>query len=142
MKRRPGRPGGRLGKRLLKVRDVMHTGDDVPWVATSALIRDSICEMSRGKLGITAVTDARGRLVGCLSDGDLRRLLERDAEPLDRTAGDCMTPGPRAIDGGALASSALKLMEEHRVTALFVCDAEGRLEGVVHLHDLWRLELF
>jgi len=135
-------PGGRLGKRLLKVRDVMHQGDDVPRVATSTAMRETIYEMSRGKLGITAVTDAAGRLKGCLSDGDLRRLLEHDDTPLDRTAGDCMKPGPRTVDGGALASTALKLMEDHRITSLFICDAEGRLEGIVHLHDLWRLELF
>jgi len=135
-------PGGRLGKRLLKVRDVMHQGEAVPRVKTSASLRDTIYEMSRGMLGIAAVTDVWGVLVGCLSDGDLRRLLERDDAPLERTTGECMTRGPRTVEGGALASSALKLMEEHRVTSLFVCDAEGRLEGVVHLHDLWRLELF
>jgi len=133
-------PGGRLGKRLLKARDVMHTGDDVPRVAASASMRGTICEMSRGRLGIAAIVDAEGRLVGCFSDGDLRRLLERDAAPLDRTVGEHMTAGPRTIDGGELASSALKLMEEHRITSLFVCDAAGRLEGVVHLHDLWRLD--
>ena len=135
-------PGGRLGKRLLKVRDVMHQGEAVPRVETSTSMRDTIYEMSRGKLGIAAVTDAGGRLVGCLSDGDLRRLLERDDAPLDRAAGDCMVRGPRTVDGGALASAALKLMEDHRITSLFTCDDAGRLEGIVHLHDLWRLELF
>jgi arabinose-5-phosphate isomerase len=135
-------PGGRLGKRLLKVRDVMHAGAGVPKVKTSASMRETIYEMSRGRLGITAVTDVRGVPVGCISDGDLRRLLERDEAPLDRSAGVYMTRDPRTVGGGALASSALKLMEKHRITSLFVCDAAGRLEGVVHLHDLWRLELF
>jgi CBS domain-containing protein len=105
-------PGGWLGKRLLTVREVMHTGEAVPRVKASASLRETIYEMSRGKLGIVAVTDVWGVLVGCLSDGDLRRLLERGDAPLDRAVGDCMKPGPRTIDGGALASSALKLMEE------------------------------
>jgi arabinose-5-phosphate isomerase len=135
-------PGGWLGKRLLTVREVMHTGAGVPKVKTSASMRETIYEMSRGRLGITAVTDVWGVLVGCLSDGDLRRLLERDEAPLDRTAGVYMTRGPRTVGGGALASSALELMEKHRITSLFVCDEAGRLDGVVHLHDLWRLELF
>ena len=126
----------------VRVRDVMRTGEGVPRVKASASLRDAIYEMSRGKLGITAVVDVWGVLVGCLSDGDLRRLLERGEAPLKRTAGECMTAAPRTVDGDALASAALKFMEEHRVTALFVCDAAGRLEGVVHLNDLWRLELF
>jgi arabinose-5-phosphate isomerase len=98
--------------------------------------------MSRKQLGITAVTDGDGRLVGCISDGDLRRLLERDEEILKRDAGACMQPAPRTIDGDELAPAALKKMEDHRITSLFVCGPEGRLEGVVHLHDLWGLELF
>ncbi len=135
-------PGGRLGKQLLKVRDVMHAGEATPRVETSASMRETIYEMSRGQLGITAVTDGDGVLVGCLSDGDLRRLLEHDGEILDRTAGECMKSRPRTVGGGELASSALKLMEDHRITSLFICDAGERLEGVVHVHDLWRLELF
>jgi arabinose-5-phosphate isomerase len=135
-------PGGRLGKRLLKVRDVMHAGEAMPQVATATSMRDAIYEMSRGQLGITAVTDAEGRLVGCLSDGDLRRLLEHHDDLLDHTAGECMKRGPRTLGGDELASSALKLMEDHRITSLFICAADGRLEGIVHIHDLWRLELF
>jgi arabinose-5-phosphate isomerase len=135
-------PGGRLGRRLLTVREVMHAGEDVPRVETGAPMRETIYEMSRGKLGITAVTDGAGRLVGCLSDGDLRRLLEHDATPLDRTAGECMKRGPRTIGGDGLASSALKEMEDHRITSLFICAEDGVLEGIVHVHDLWRLELF
>ncbi len=78
----------------------------------------------------------------CISDGDLRRLLERGDHPLERTAGDCMTPKPKTIAADELASAALKMMEDHRITSLFVCDAAGRLEGILHLHDLWGLELF
>jgi len=135
-------PGGMLGKKLLKVRDVMHEGESLPRVKTETLLRDTVYEMSRGKLGITGVVDEGGRLVGCLSDGDLRRLLEHDADLLKRTAGACMHAEPRTIVGGELASAALKLMEENRITSLFVCDEEGVLQGIVHIHDLWRLELF
>ena len=106
-------------------------------------MREAIYEMSAKKLGITAVVDGEGRLLGCISDGDLRRLLERDDENvLRRTAGECMHRSPRTIAGDELASAALNEMEEHRITSLFVCDAAGRLEGIVHLHDLWGLELF
>ncbi|MGH9382236.1 MAG: KpsF/GutQ family sugar-phosphate isomerase [Thermoanaerobaculia bacterium] len=135
-------PAGRLGKRLLKVRELMHAGDDVPAVSTDTPMSDAIYEMSAKKLGITAVVDGHGRLVGCISDGDLRRLLAQDADLLQRTAGECKHPAPQTIDADELASAALSRMEDHRITSLFVCDADRRLEGVVHLHDLWRLELF
>jgi arabinose-5-phosphate isomerase len=98
--------------------------------------------MSRKGLGITAVVDDGGRLVGCISDGDLRRRLELDEALLSHAAGDCMRPSPRTISGDELAPAALKIMEDRRITSLFVCDAEGRAEGLVHLHDLWGLELF
>jgi arabinose-5-phosphate isomerase len=135
-------PAGQLGKRLLKVEQLMHTGDALPQVLVSTPMRDAIYEMSKKGLGITAVTDEQGRLVGCISDGDLRRLIEHDEGLLRRTAGECMSRGPRTIPGHELAAAALKTMEDHRITSLFVCDAQGRLEGVVHLHDLWGLELF
>jgi len=135
-------PAGQLGKRLLKVEQLMHAGDALPQVLVSTPMRDAIYEMSKKGLGITAVTDEQGRLVGCISDGDLRRLIEHDEGLLRRTAGECMSRGPRTIPGHELAAAALKTMEDHRITSLFVCDAQGRLEGVVHLHDLWGLELF
>lgn len=135
-------PGGDLGKRLLKVHELMHKGDAVPKVSGSTLMRDAIYEMSRKKLGITAVTDDENRLVGCISDGDLRRLLEKDDALLRSTATTCMNPEPRTIEGTELASAALHIMEEHRITSLFVTDQDGHLEGIVHLHDLWGLELF
>lgn len=136
-------PAGQLGKRLLKVDQLMHAGDALPKVATDTPMREAIYEMSKKGLGITAVVDAEGRLAGCVSDGDLRRLLQNDdGTILGRTAGECMTPNPRTIAGTELAAAALKSMEDHRITSLFVCDAAGRLEGVVHLHDLWGLELF
>jgi arabinose-5-phosphate isomerase len=135
-------PGGQLGKRLLRVRQLMHAGDRLPAVGTGTPMREAIYEMSRKGLGITAVLDAERRLLGVISDGDLRRLLERDASLLEKTAGECMKLQPRTIGGDELASAALQRMEEHRITALMVCDEGGRLEGVVHIHDLWRLELF
>lgn len=134
-------PGGRLGKRLLKVRELMHTGEDLPRVAPSTLIRDAIYVMSKGKLGITAIVEG-DRLIGCLSDGDLRRYLGQENAPLDRPVSEAMTQDPRSIDGEQLASAALQKMEDHRITALFVCDEAGKLEGALHIHDLWRLELF
>ena len=136
-------PGGHLGKRLLRVAELMHQGDDVPRVDASTPMREAIYEMSKKGLGITAVTDGRAaRLTGCISDGDLRRLLEHDGGLLQRTAGECARPRPRTIDGDELAGAALKEMEDHRITSLFVCDDDGRLAGIVHLHDLWGLELF
>jgi len=137
-------PAGQLGKRLLKVEQLMHEGPDLPRVAAATPMRDAIYEMSQKKLGITAVTrsDTDLRLAGCISDGDLRRLLATDDGLLRRTAGECMNPHPRTISGGELAAAALKMMEDHRITSLFICDEGGLLVGIVHLHDLWGLELF
>ncbi len=135
-------PAGRLGKRLLPVSELMHSGEAAARVATGAPMRETIYEMSRKGLGITAVVDEEGRLVGCISDGDLRRLLERNPELLQRTAGECMTPRPETIAASELAPAALKTLEDRRITSVFVCDGDGRLEGIVHIHDLWGLELF
>jgi len=135
-------PGGRLGKRLRRVHELMHAGDSLPRVIAGATLREAIYEMSKKGLGITAVVDEGGRLLGCISDGDLRRLLEKGDALLDHPAGDYATPSPQIIDRDELASAALKRMEDHRITSIFVCDSAGVLEGVVHIHDLWRLELF
>jgi arabinose-5-phosphate isomerase len=136
-------PAGELGKRFLKVEQLMHAGDALPKVSTATPMREAIYEMSKKGLGITAVVADGDRLVGCISDGDLRRLLqEDDGTILGHTAGECMKRHPRTIASGELAAAALKILEDHRITSLFVCDANGRLEGVVHLHDLWGLELF
>ncbi len=135
-------PGGQLGKQLARVDDLMHQGDDLPRVTDQTPMRDAIYEMSAKKLGITAVTDASGALLGCISDGDLRRMLEKDDDVLRRTAGECMTSDPLTIGRSELAPAALKLMEEHRITSLFVCGENKSLEGILHLHDLWRLDLF
>jgi arabinose-5-phosphate isomerase len=135
-------PGGKLGKQFLRVEQLMHAGDALPSVHRETPLRDAIYEMSKKGLGITAVVDDGAKLLGCISDGDLRRLLERDAQPLQHTAGECMRPSPRTIAPGELASAALQQMESHRITSLFVCEEDARLLGIVHLHDLWGLELF
>jgi arabinose-5-phosphate isomerase len=134
-------PGGKLGKQLAWVRDLMHKGEDVPVVATTTSMTDVIYEMSSKKLGITTVQD-NGRLRGVISDGDLRRLLEREGgAALSRTAGEAMNAHPRTIRADELAAKALAVLEERKITSLVVVDAQGRVEGVVHLHDLWGVEL-
>ena len=134
-------PGGKLGKKLALVRELMHSGDAVPAVTTATAMTDVIYEMSRKKLGLTTVQDA-GRLLGVISDGDLRRLLEREGgAALGMTAGQAMNPNPRTIAAAELAARALAEMESRKITALVVIDAERRVEGVLHLHDLWGMEL-
>lgn len=134
-------PGGRLGKQLARVRDLMHSGEALPQVAPATPMPQVIYEMSRKKLGMTTVLDS-GKLAGMVSDGDLRRLLERDGpHALERTAGEIMNPRPITIHGDAFASSALALMEERKITSLVVVSADGLAEGVIHLHDLWTLQL-
>jgi arabinose-5-phosphate isomerase len=134
-------PGGKLGKRLARVESLMHAGDALPRVAPLTGMPDVIYEMSRKKLGVTAVVEGE-RLVGVISDGDLRRLLEkRGKDVLDLTAGDCMTRNPRTIAAGEFAATALALMEEKKITSLMVVDGNGKLRGIVHLHDLWGTEL-
>jgi len=134
-------PGGKLGKQLAKVRDLMHSGDDIPAVAPSTPMSDVIFEMSSKKLGITTVQE-NGRLRGVISDGDLRRLLEREGgAALSKTAGEAMNRHPRTIGADELAARALAILEERKITSLIVINADQRVEGVVHLHDLWGVEL-
>jgi arabinose-5-phosphate isomerase len=134
-------PGGKLGKRLARVETLMHTGDAVPRVARRTKMPDVIYEMSRKKLGVTAVVDGE-RLVGIVSDGDLRRLLERKGKDvLDMSAEECMTRDPKTISGQEFAATALAIMEERKITSLVVVDGDMKLEGIVHLHDLWGTEM-
>jgi arabinose-5-phosphate isomerase len=134
-------PGGRLGKRLARVSDLMHSGDALPQVSPSTPMPQVIYEMSRKKLGMTTILED-GKLLGMISDGDLRRLLERDGpHSLERTAGDIMNPHPLTIEDSAFASSALALMEEKKITSLIVIDHAGKAQGVLHLHDLWTISL-
>ena len=129
-------PAGSLGRRFLKVSDLMRTGERVPQVAAETPMTAAIHEMSRKMMGITAVVDQGGRLVGVISDGDLRRTLEQDPARLTKTAGDCCRPNPRTISGQAFASEALEEMESSRITSLFIVDADGRIQGALHMHDL------
>jgi len=134
-------PGGKLGKRLARVESLMHTGDAVPRVTPQTRMPDVIYEMSRKKLGVTAVVDGQ-KLVGVISDGDLRRLLEkRGKDVLDLSAGECMTAKPRTIGANEFAATALALMEEKKITSLVVVDGARTLLGIVHLHDLWGTEM-
>ena len=134
-------PGGKLGKRLARVESLMHQGEALPCVGPATKMPDVIYEMSRKKLGVTAVVEGE-RLVGIISDGDLRRLLEkRGKDVMDLTAGEAMTRSPKTITAGEFAATALALMEEKKITSLMVVDGSGKLEGIVHLHDLWTTEL-
>jgi arabinose-5-phosphate isomerase len=134
-------PGGKLGKRLARVESLMHTGEALPCVGPATKMPDVIYEMSRKKLGVTAVID-RERLIGIISDGDLRRLLEkRGKDVMDLTAEEAMTRDPKTIEASEFAAAAIALMEEKKITSLMVVDGSGKLEGIVHLHDLWGVEM-
>jgi arabinose-5-phosphate isomerase len=135
-------PGGSLGKRLMRVDQLMHAGDDMPCVAEETPLRDVIYEMSRKGLGMTCVVDGAGRLSGIITDGDLRRLMMRDEYVTRRVAAEVMTRGPVTVPGEVLAAQALRVMEERRITSVPVAAGDGRPAGVLHLHDLWRTELF
>jgi arabinose-5-phosphate isomerase len=136
-------PGGRLGKKLRRVEALMHAGGDVPRVLASAKMPDVIYEMSRKGLGMAAVTESDGRLLGIITDGDLRRVMQKSRQNvLELSAADCMTRNPVTLPRTELAASALRLMEERKITSVLVVDEVGRLEGVVHIHDLWTLQLF
>jgi arabinose-5-phosphate isomerase len=133
-------PGGKLGKKLMRISELMHSGDALPRVSPHTAMHDVIYEMSRKKLGLTTVADGQ-RLVGVISDGDLRRLLERRGkDAMDLKAGDCMTLSPVTVHPDTFAMTALNLMEDRKITSLIVVDGDSRLLGVVHLHDLWGTE--
>lgn len=134
-------PGGRLGRKLTRVRELMRTDEAVPRVAASTPMPAVIYEMSRKRLGMTTVIDGN-RLIGIMSDGDVRRLLElKGPDALSMTAGDAMNPRPRTIAPDEFAARALNIMEEKKITSLIVTGPEQALAGVLHLHDLWGLEL-
>ena len=135
-------PGGQLGKRLLRVERLMHTGDQVPRVTTGMSMSEVVATMSSCDFGMTCVMTDDGQLAGIITDGDLRRHLSEQANLLDLTAADVLSPNPVTIPGSALAVQALNLMEERRITSLIVVDVGHRLAGLVHLHDLWRTQLF
>jgi arabinose-5-phosphate isomerase len=136
-------PGGKLGKKLRRIETLMHTGDDVPRVLPATKMPDVIYEMSSKGLGLAAVTEPDGRLLGIITDGDLRRVMQkRRGNVLDLTAAECLTKNPVTLARTELAAGALRLMEEKKITSVLVVDANHILEGVVHIHDLWTLQLF
>ncbi len=134
-------PGGALGKKLLlRVGDLMHTGSDIPAVTETTLIKDAIYEISSKKMGVTAVLDLSGKLVGVISDGDLRRWMEKTEKTrenlLAKKAQDIMTENPKVANKHSLAAEAVSIMERHSITCLIVTDQDRKPEGVIHLHDL------
>ena len=135
-------PGGRLGRKLMIVGSLMHREDEVPQVDGATPLREAVEEISRKRLGMVCVVDGEGRLAGVLTDGDLRRRLVGVPAPLEGTAAEAMTPGPRTIAPDALATEALRIMEERKITSLPVVDDRRQLLGVIQIHDLWRTELF
>jgi arabinose-5-phosphate isomerase len=134
-------PGGRLGRRLMRVEALMSAGAAVPLVHPDTPMPDVIHAMSDKRLGMTCVVDHDGRLVGIVTDGDLRRHMTPGSNLLDRKAVDVMTRGPITIQGQILAVEALRIMEERKITSLVVVGGDGRVAGVVHLHDLWRTQM-
>ena len=128
-------PGGKLGRRLLRVADIMHSGAQLPVTTADAAMSEALLTMTAKSFGCVAVADSDGGLLGIITDGDLRRHM--DAGLLDQKAGDVMTADPQTIRPGALAAEALGIMNERKITSLFVVE-DGRLEGVVHIHDCLR----
>ncbi len=135
-------PGGRLGRKLIRVSDLMHRDGGIPCARADLPLSDTIRIMDDYKLGMVCITGEGGRLAGILTDGDLRRLLLSTADPLIGTAGNVMVSDPVTILPDALATEALMSMEEKKITSLPVVDADGRLAGVIQIHDLWRTQLF
>ncbi len=135
-------PGGKLGKQFMRVESLMHTGKDLPVVQANTRMRDVIYEMSRKGLGMTCVVNEREELLGIITDGDLRRQMERTGDTLALTAAEVMTRNPATVQPGALAAQALHVLESRKITSVVVADGEPlRAIGVVHLHDLWRTEM-
>jgi arabinose-5-phosphate isomerase len=135
-------PGGKLGRRLMRVENVMHSGAAAPIVRVSTSMPDVFHEMSSKRLGMTCVVDETGCLAGVFTDGDLRRLMSRASNVLALSAGEAMTPNPITIQRDLLAVEALRIMETHKITSVVVVDGRRGVEGVVHLHDLWRTQMF
>jgi arabinose-5-phosphate isomerase len=131
-------PGGKLGRLLMRVGELMHTGDALPAVGLTTAMSDVIHTMSSKRLGMTAVVDGDGRLAGIITDGDLRRKMATTKDVLALRAADVMTPNPVTAPADVLAVEALAILERRRITSILVVDGDGRLQGVVHLHDLWR----
>jgi arabinose-5-phosphate isomerase len=135
-------PAGPIGKRLMRVELLMHAGDSLPTVTLDTLMPDVIHEMSSKRLGMACVVDDRGKLLGVVTDGDLRRHMTPGSNLLDQRARDVMTVNPVTIGRQMMAVEALRVMEQRKITAVVVVGAGSVAEGVVHLHDLWRTQMF
>jgi len=136
-------PRGELGKKLLRVKNLMHKGQQIPYVQQDTSMTHVLKEMSEKHLGVTCVTDSNGLLKGIITDGDLRRKMQKFGKDIfNKTAQDCMTAKPFAVDKEALATEALNIMETNKVTSLIIKNKQGQIEGIIHLHDLWRTEMF
>ena len=135
-------PGGSIGRRLLRVSGAMHTGDRIPRTGPEASLQEVIEVITAKRMGATVVVDGEGKLAGIITDGDLRRLMQRRDRPMECTAAEAMSTAPAAIRADELAVSALHIMEERRITSLPVIDEERRVVGFLHLHDLWRTQMF
>jgi arabinose-5-phosphate isomerase len=135
-------PGGKLGRRLMRVENVMHAGESAPMVRVSTPMPDVFHEMSSKRLGMTCVVDTTNRLAGVITDGDLRRAMSRSTDVLAMTAHDVMTRNPITIRRDVLAVEALKIMETHKITSVVVVDERHGVQGVVQIHDLWRTQMF
>lgn len=136
-------PKGQIGKKLLRVETLMHKGQEIPCVRPETPMSDVIEEMTQKKLGMTCVVNPEKVLVGIITDGDLRRMLRKYKETiLKKTAQECMTLNPVTIDKSDLATEALNIMEKKKITSLVIKNKGGKMEGIIHLHDLWRTEMF
>lgn len=136
-------PKGQAGKKLVKIRNLMHKGEQIPFVSLNTPMEYILNEMSQKKLGMTCVIDEGNKLVGIITDGDLRRVLQKYGNTiLQKTARDCMSPNPLTIEKEDLATKALNIMEKNKVTSLIIISKNGEVEGLIHLHDLWRTEMF
>jgi arabinose-5-phosphate isomerase len=135
-------PGGRIGRNLLTVENLMHPRESCPTVGEAAPLVDAVREISAKKLGMTCVESVDGTLAGVITDGDLRRCLERGVDLLSKRAGDCMTRSPVSISKLETAARALHLLETRKITSLVVLSEDRKIEGVLHIHDLWRTQLF
>jgi len=136
-------PKGQIGRKLLKVENLMHTGEEIPRVSGKTPMKEVLEEMTRKKLGVACVIDKEERLMGIITDGDLRRMLMKYKEKLPgKTAQDCMTKNPAMIEKQDLATKALNIMERKKITSLIIKNKEQKIEGIIHLHDLWRTEMF
>ena len=135
-------PGGKLGKKFRRVKDLMHIGNEMPLVHLKTSMKQVIYEISKKGLGMTAVVDETSRVAGVITDGDLRRLLQEKEKVLEETAGECMHSPAVCIGADVLAMTALAIMEDKKITSLIVNSDDGQIKGVIHLHDLWQLQLF